>query len=215
MYPSGVALRLAKPPLQVIVVGSLFESGGRAVTRPLKRTIWPSSEIVGARPLFEMADGADPGDNAGFEIVRANAKGDLLAASGLKLKLLRELRNYNWRWVSGTGWQADYLSKWETVEERDLDLKAGERTRYDARVDWGGYRLEIFDPATQLTTRIPFNAGWNWYNEGQDRGSRPDKVKLAMECVACHQHDDVHFGRFGRQCSRCHETTSFRQVRRH
>lgn len=43
----------------------------------------------------------------------------------------------------------------------------------------------------------------------------PDKVKPAMECVACHQHDDVHFGRFGRQCSRCHETTSFRQVRRH
>ncbi len=194
LLETEIALDEAKAPtgpLQVIVVGSLFESGGRAVTRPLKRTIWPSSEIVGARPLFEMADGADPGDNAGFEIVRANAKGDLLAASGLKLKLLRELRNYNWRWVSGTGWQADYLSKWETVEERDLDLKAGERTRYDARVDWGGYRLEIFDPATQLTTRIPFNAGWNWYNEGQDRGSRPDKVKLALDKAAYAPGDTV------------------------
>lgn len=43
----------------------------------------------------------------------------------------------------------------------------------------------------------------------------PDKVKPAMECIACHQADDVHFGRFGRQCARCHETTSFRRVRRH
>ncbi|MBK6728450.1 MAG: alpha-2-macroglobulin family protein [Xanthomonadales bacterium] len=171
-------------PLQVIVVGSLFESGGRAVTRPLKRTIWPASELVGARPLFDLADGADPGDNAGFEIVRSNPNGDLLAGAGLKLKLLREIRNYNWRWVSGSGWQSDYLSRFETVEERSIDVAAGSRLRYDARVDWGGYRLEIFDPATQLTTRLPFTAGWNWYNEGQDRGSRPDKVKLALDKAA-------------------------------
>ena len=43
----------------------------------------------------------------------------------------------------------------------------------------------------------------------------PDKVKPAMECVACHEQDDAHAGHFGRQCARCHETTSFHRVRRH
>lgn len=168
-------------PVQVIVVGSLFESGGRAVTRPLKRTLWPADQLVGARPKFDFDDGADPGSDAGFEIVRADAAGNLLAAPDLKLKLLRERRDYSWRWVDGGGWQSDFVSRWEIVEERDIAIQAGERFQYAAPVDWGGYRLELFDPATQLTTRIPFKAGWNWYNEGQDRGSRPDKVKLALD----------------------------------
>ena len=36
------------------------------------------------------------------------------------------------------------------------------------------------------------------------------EVKLAKECVACHQQDDIHAGQFGRQCERCHTTVTFR-----
>lgn len=39
------------------------------------------------------------------------------------------------------------------------------------------------------------------------------EVKLSGECASCHVRDDVHFGQFGRQCQRCHVTTSFKQVR--
>jgi hypothetical protein len=35
------------------------------------------------------------------------------------------------------------------------------------------------------------------------------------ECASCHQGDDVHEGQFGRDCGRCHETASFRQVLTH
>lgn len=34
-----------------------------------------------------------------------------------------------------------------------------------------------------------------------------------MECVSCHQADDIHRGRFGRNCSRCHSTDNFRNLR--
>ncbi len=37
-------------PLSAIVSGSVFESGGRTVTRTLKRTIWPAETLVGVRP---------------------------------------------------------------------------------------------------------------------------------------------------------------------
>jgi hypothetical protein len=39
-------------------------------------------------------------------------------------------------------------------------------------------------------------------------------VKLAADsdCASCHSRDDVHEGGFGRQCARCHTTTSFREV---
>jgi len=42
----------------------------------------------------------------------------------------------------------------------------------------------------------------------------PDKVKLATDCASCHTRDDVHHGQFGRQCERCHGTTTFKGARR-
>ena len=32
-------------------------------------------------------------------------------------------------------------------------------------------------------------------------------------CAACHAQDDVHHGQFGRQCQRCHGTTTFKGAR--
>ncbi|MBK7251161.1 MAG: hypothetical protein IPI06_09900 [Gammaproteobacteria bacterium] len=39
------------------------------------------------------------------------------------------------------------------------------------------------------------------------------EVKLARDCAACHVREDKHLGQFGRQCQRCHGTTSFRGAR--
>ena len=59
--------------------GSVYESGGRTVTRTLKRTVWPADALVGVRPLFDLKDGSDARARAGFEVMRSNANGDLLA----------------------------------------------------------------------------------------------------------------------------------------
>jgi len=39
------------------------------------------------------------------------------------------------------------------------------------------------------------------------------KVNQSSNCHACHEHDDTHRGRFGRQCKRCHNTESFNDVK--
>ncbi|MCY7313301.1 MAG: alpha-2-macroglobulin family protein, partial [Pseudoxanthomonas sp.] len=46
---------------------------------------------------------------------------------------------------------------------------------------WGGYRLDVFDPATGLTTRYPFNAGWSWNDQNRGLDARPDKLKIALD----------------------------------
>lgn len=40
-------------PLTVTVSGSVYETGGRAVTRILNRVYWPNAQLVGVRPMFE------------------------------------------------------------------------------------------------------------------------------------------------------------------
>ena len=37
--------------------------------------------------------------------------------------------------------------------------------------------------------------------------------KLGKDCASCHTKDDIHLGQFGRQCDRCHSSISFHRVR--
>jgi hypothetical protein len=41
----------------------------------------------------------------------------------------------------------------------------------------------------------------------------PHVAKPAQDCAACHADDDVHLGQYGRQCQRCHVTTTFKAAR--
>jgi hypothetical protein len=38
-------------------------------------------------------------------------------------------------------------------------------------------------------------------------------VKLKQDCLSCHEKDDVHLGQYGRQCDRCHTTTTWKGAR--
>lgn len=37
-------------------------------------------------------------------------------------------------------------------------------------------------------------------------------ISMNQSCNACHALDDVHYGRFGQRCERCHTTTSFKKI---
>lgn len=173
----------AKPsaPIAAIVSGSVYETGGRTVTRSLKRTVWPADALVGIRPLFDLKDGSDARARAGFELIRSNAAGDLLAGQHLQLTLVRERRDYHWTFDNESGWHFDYTDRYENAESRELDVEAGKMLKFDVPVEWGNYRVEVLDPATGLTTRLPFFAGWSWNDDNRGKEARPDKVKLALD----------------------------------
>jgi uncharacterized protein YfaS (alpha-2-macroglobulin family) len=172
----------AKPtaPVAAIVSGSVYESGGRTVTRTLKRTVWPADTLVGIRPLFDLKDGSDARSRAGFEVLRSNANGDM-AAGHIKATLVREFRDYRWTFDNESGWHFDYTDRYENSETRDLDVVAGQTVKFDVPVEWGNYRIELSDPATGLTTKLPFFAGWSWNDDNRGKEARPDKVKLALD----------------------------------
>lgn len=168
-------------PFEVIVSGSVFESGGRAVRRSLSRIVWPAEALVGVRPRFDPDDGPNARSEAVFEIIKAGPDGAYVAAPGLQVKLVRELRDYHWNWVDGSGWTTDYTRRFQTETETTLDFDGHSPLEFSARVEWGEYRLEIADPATGLTMRYPFTAGWSWNNENQGLDARPDKIKIAFD----------------------------------
>ncbi|WP_425509934.1 alpha-2-macroglobulin family protein [Xanthomonas cannabis] len=171
----------AKPvsTIAAVVSGSVYETGGRTVTRTLKRVLWPAKALVGVRPLFDDADGADANSNARFEITRVDADGKPQPAKGLKVTLVRELRDYHWNYTDNH-WDYDFTRRFENKDTRTLDVGSA-NAKIDFPVEWGEYRLDVFDPASGLTTRYPFRAGWSWNDENRGLDARPDKVKLALD----------------------------------
>ena len=170
-------------PVRAIVAGSLFETGGRSVNRSVEQVMWPADALVGVRPLFDPDDGADSNANARFELMRLGSDGTPRPTRGLKLSLVRERRDYHWSHDGDTGWSYDFTRRFETVETRAIDAGAT-ATRFDFPVEWGDYRIEVYDPATKLTMRYPFRAGWGWDDESRGLDARPDKVKLALDKTA-------------------------------
>ncbi len=171
----------AKPvtTIAAVVSGSVYETGGRTVTRTLKRVLWPAPALVGVRPLFDDKDGADANSNARFELLRVDAQGTSQPAKGLKVTLVRELRDYHWTY-NDNRWDYDFTRRFENKETRTIDAGAT-AVKLDFAVEWGEYRLDVLDPATGLTTRYPFRAGWSWNDDNRGLDARPDKVKLALD----------------------------------
>ncbi|HEY1589371.1 MAG TPA: alpha-2-macroglobulin [Rhodanobacter sp.] len=178
-------------PLAVTLSGSVYESGGRAVTRLLQRTYWPADTLAGVRPLFDPKQGAESESPVGFEIVRANADGKLVAGSHLKVRLQRELRDFYWLYERDGGWKSDANQHLQLIEEKDVDVAAGKSTHVEFPVEWGSYRVEVYDPATKLTTVFPFFAGYSWDDENLGKEARPDKVKLALDKARYHAGDTM------------------------
>ncbi|MEO6800605.1 MAG: alpha-2-macroglobulin [Rhodanobacter sp.] len=178
-------------PLAVTLSGSVYESGGRAVTRLLKRIYWPADALVGIRPLFDPQQGAESESPVGFEIVRANADGKLLAGSHLKVRLQRELRDFYWLYEQNGGWKSDANQRLQLIDEKDVDVAAGQAVHVEFPVQWGSYRVEVYDPATKLTTVFPFFAGYSWEDENLGKEARPDKVKLQLDKARYHAGDTM------------------------
>lgn len=167
-------------PVAVVVSGSLYETGGRSVNRSIKRVMWPADALVGVRPLFDDKDGADSNASARFELTRVGSDGKPRPGKGLEVTLVREHRDYHWNYDEDEGWDYDFTRRFENVETKTID-SAATAVRFDFPVEWGEYRVDVFDPATKLTMRYPFRAGWSWNDDNQGLDARPDKVKLSLD----------------------------------
>src|SRR3546814_151170 len=142
--------------------------------------MWPADALVGVRPLFDDADGADSNASARFELTRVGSDGKPRPGKGLEVTLVREHRDYHWNYDEDDGWDYDFTRRFENVEKKTID-SALAAVRFDFPVEWGEYRVDVFDPATKLTMRYPFRAGWSWNDDNRGLDARPDKVKLSLD----------------------------------
>ncbi|MDX8377704.1 MAG: MG2 domain-containing protein, partial [Mariprofundales bacterium] len=183
-------IRDVKSPMRFKLQASLFETGGRPVSRSTSALIWPQKVLPAIRPLMNKSHSynydndnettrwiADVNSKAGFEILLTNAQG--VEQSGkVTARLIREERYYYWT-HSNSGWERNYNAQAYIVDERQINLQANKRTKIHLPVEYGSYRLEI-KSSTGGMSSVRFYAGWSWEDTGQV-GYRPDRVNLELD----------------------------------
>ncbi|AYC34483.1 alpha-2-macroglobulin family protein [Pseudomonas cavernae] len=170
----------AKSPLKLILQASLQESGGRPITRRIVQPVWPAARLPGVRGLFD-GDSVDADGLAEFELLVADPEGHKLAADGLKVRLVRERRDYYWNFSDSDGWSYHYNEKFLQLSEETVAVKEGGTAKIGFPVEWGPYRVEVEDPQTGLVSSLRFWAGYRWQDNAEGGAVRPDQVKLALD----------------------------------
>ncbi|MDX5373982.1 MAG: alpha-2-macroglobulin family protein [Pseudomonadaceae bacterium] len=170
----------ARSPLQLILQASLQESGGRPITRRLVQSVWPAERLPGVRTLFD-GDEVDGDGLAEFEVLLADAVGNKLASDELRVRLIRERRDYYWSFSENDGWNYHYNEKFLNLGEESLRVAAGGTAKVSFPVEWGPYRVEVTDPVTGIMSSLRFWAGYSWQDNAEGGAVRPDQVKLALD----------------------------------
>ncbi|MEH6651073.1 MAG: alpha-2-macroglobulin [Motiliproteus sp.] len=175
----------ARSPLKIKFISSLYESGGRPVTRVYSTLVWPADALIGIRSSFGD-DNPEANSRVTFDIVKATLDGTLKQASNLDVQLVREDRQYFWVYSDSQGWHYQWSDKEYAEVTQTVNIAAGDATRLELPVSYGNYRLEVRDPENQLMSSVRFYAGYNWYANWKDtqsgaQAARPDKVTVALD----------------------------------
>ncbi|GAB2900978.1 MG2 domain-containing protein [Microbulbifer echini] len=176
----------AKNPLKINLLSSLFESGGRPVTRQHPVLVWPEHPVVGIRPNF---DEENPAANSKpeFDIIVADAQGKLVSERTLNAVLISEDRQYFWEYSASQGWHYEYSSAEFESFSRSLQFTEEAPLKLTVPVEYGHYRLEVTDTLTGATSSLRFHAGRNWYywwrkdQVAKGQAARPDTVALSLD----------------------------------
>jgi uncharacterized protein YfaS (alpha-2-macroglobulin family) len=172
-------------PLKIKFISSLYESGGRPISRSHSGLVWPSEQMLGIRASFGDKN-PEANSKVSFEIVKSSLDGIKHKARNLDVKLIREDRRYFWVYSENQGWHYEWNDN-EFVElTAALNIDEGKIGQVEFPVTWGNYRVEVRDPANNLLTSTQFYAGWNWYENWQKSQSgsgaaRPDKITMALD----------------------------------
>ena len=97
---------------------------------------------------------------------------------GVRWVLSRVETNFQWYQRDGQ-WDYEPVTRTQRVADGSLDLAANDAARIEAKVDWGGYKLELSTAdGRTLPASLSFEAGWYVAPGAADT---PDLLKVSLD----------------------------------
>ncbi|MFW5444032.1 MAG: MG2 domain-containing protein [Methylococcaceae bacterium] len=167
-------------PFTIKVIASLFETGGRPVTRTIDYQLWPQTSLIGIRPQTKL-DEIPANTPINFDVIKSNKDGLLQGESEVLATLIKERRDYYWEYSESEGWHYEFTAKNFTTFEQRINLNSKQPSKLSMPVDWGSYLLKIKDIQTGQTSSLRFHAGSGWRNKTDTSLARPDRIVMELD----------------------------------
>ncbi|KQV70277.1 alpha-2-macroglobulin family protein [Rhizobium sp. Root1220] len=161
--------------LNATVYIRMQEAGGRAIERSLVVPVRNQGSMIGIKPEFS----GDLGENsiANFTIIGVNDNGQKEEIEGLRWKLYKLNRDYQW-YRDGTAWKYEPVYTAEQVGNGTVDVSV-DGARISSPVQWGRYRLEVESTAADgPASSVEFDAGWFVQATSTET---PDGLEIALD----------------------------------
>ena len=165
----------AQPPLKATLRVEVYEFGGRPVIESVDLPVREKPLYLGIKPLF--ADEEVPeGSNAAVRGDRARRERTADGGGAeLHYRLVREEWDYDWFYSR----QLLGLSRRRSATAMPAPAAATvgepEPAPVSEPVQWGNYRLEVYDPASGAASSMRFHAGWS---AKPGSGESPDRLQV-------------------------------------
>ncbi|WP_028862633.1 alpha-2-macroglobulin family protein [Psychromonas aquimarina] len=166
-------------PLSLISNISLYESGGRPVTRSTVTTNILSKQLVGIEPQFDGH--ADDNSRVSFKAVLTDAQGKQLKGKNYQYSLIRENRNYYWSYSDSRGWTWKYDPLNYEVFSGTLNFDGSSPVAFSVPVEWGSYRLQVQDKSGKQLAVFKFSTRWSGWSNNNSDSMKPDQVMMRLD----------------------------------
>ena len=168
-----------KSPLSASVIASVFESGGRAINRSIRKQVWPSETIIGVKPRY-IGGYAPLNQNINFDLVNIDKDEKVKGLKDVNVRLIYEERRYHWFYDEHNGWDSKYTQLDHEKYESKINTKDGQIAKISlpAVNQYGRYRLEIESKDKKIFTSYRFRLGWF---ADDSESNRPSKVSLSLD----------------------------------
>ena len=170
---------ITNTPFTIKVIASLFETGGRPVTRSIDYQLWPQEALLGIRPQLKL-DAILVDSQVKFDLVKSDLKGNLQGNTEVIASLIKERRDYYWEHSDSEGWHYEYSEKNIKAFEQRIELNNKQAVTLTVPVEWGSYLLIVKDTQTGQSSSLRFQAGSGWRQE-DNNSARPDQVVLTLD----------------------------------
>lgn len=167
----------SRSPLSVVASVSLFESGGRPVTRRFSLLWLPERRMPGIRYQGGQG-GTGEMERHTIDLVVADAAGRPVSANGLLLRVIRNERDSYWEFNESSGWDHRVTETRYTFSESYVDLPGAVVTR-TLDLPRGDYTLEAVDPDTGLSATLSLSSGYGY--GGAESTPHPARVNLLFD----------------------------------
>ena len=165
-------------PVNLRINASVYESGGRPITRSTIITLLAGDQFVGVDPQFEGEP--DANSRVDFLVGVSDKDGRWIAADNVELKLIRKDREWFWRHTESRGWHWAWNETPVVVFSKSMKTTEGQTEKVSLPISWGAYRLEV--NADDSATAYEFETSWSWWgNASLGTSQKPDEISLGFE----------------------------------